>query len=80
MIWYILEVLDTHAPIQNRRIRNKPSPWLTPAIKKLMYHGDYLKKRAIGNGSHSSYEAYKKQETRSMLPLKRQNKAMFLQR
>ena len=27
-----LEVLDVHAPLRKRRIKNNPSPWLTPDI------------------------------------------------
>lgn len=54
-----LEVLDIHAPLRKRRVKNKPSPWLTPCIKKLMHKRDHLKKQAIKNGSKSFYEAYK---------------------
>ena len=55
-----LEVLDVHAPLRKRRVRNKSSPWLTPYIEKLMYKRDHLKKQSIKNWSKSLYEAYKK--------------------
>ena len=55
-----LEVLDVHAPLRKRRVRNKSSPWLTPYIKKLMHKRDHLKKQSIKNWSKSLYEAYKK--------------------
>ena len=42
-----LEVVNRHAPLCNRRVRNKPSPWLTPSIRKLMQNRDYLKKQSI---------------------------------
>lgn len=54
-----LEVLDIHAPLRKRRVRNKPSPWLTPEIRKLMYHRDYLKKKYVKNGSNALFDAYK---------------------
>ena len=57
-------MLDNHAPLRTKRVRNKPSPWLTPNIKKLMYHRDHLKKLAIRNGSTSSYDAYKQARNR----------------
>ena len=28
-----LGVLDIHAPLWRRKVKNKPSPWLTPSIK-----------------------------------------------
>ena len=55
-----VEVINIHAPLKKRRIRNKPSPWLTHDIKKMMYHRDYLKRKAVKGGSATTYEAYKK--------------------
>ena len=42
-----LEVLDIHAPLRKRRVKNKSSPWLTPSIKKLMNTRDYLKRNPL---------------------------------
>ena len=54
-----LEVLDKHAPLRKRRVRNRPSPWLTPQVKNLMYRRDYLKRKYVKNGSTSLYNSYK---------------------
>ena len=53
------KILDIHAPMKRNRVRNKPSPWLTPEIMKLMHHRDYLKRKSISNKSQVTIEAYK---------------------
>jgi hypothetical protein len=35
-------VADIHAPLQNRKVRNRKAPWLTDAIKKSINRRDYL--------------------------------------
>ena len=42
-----LQVVNKHALLCNKRVRNKPSPWLTPSIRKLMQRRDYLMKQSI---------------------------------
>lgn len=54
------DILDVHAPLRKKRVKNKASPWLTPEIKKLMYKRDFLKKKSISNKSRSTFEAYKR--------------------
>ena len=54
-----LEVIDAHAPLRKRRVKNKSSPWLKPSIKKQMYHRDYLKRQALKTGSGKLWEDYK---------------------
>ena len=55
-----LEVTDAHAPLRKRKVRNKSSPWLKPSIKKLMYHRDYLKSKALKTPSTQVWEDYKR--------------------
>ena len=59
-IWsrLFLEVLDKHAPIRRKRVRNAVSPWLSPHIKRLMFERDVLKKRAITGQSPNKWENY----------------------
>ena len=48
-IWknLFLEVLDKHAPLQQKKIRSKKIPWITSDIKKLMNTRDKFKRKAI---------------------------------
>ena len=55
-----IKILDIHAPLKQSSVRNKPSPWLTPDIKKLMHKRDYLKEKSISNKSHTAFKAYKR--------------------
>ena len=55
-----LQALDRHAPIQSRRLRSNPIPWITPEIKKLMQVRDWHKKRAIKHNSSAHWALYKK--------------------
>ena len=42
-----LQIADTHAPCKSKKVRNKRCPRLNNDIKKISYHRDYLKKKAI---------------------------------
>ena len=42
-----LSVADIHAPVTKKRVRNKPSPWITPLVRKHMFLRNSLKKEAI---------------------------------
>ena len=42
-----LNVVDTHAPLQTKRVRSKKSPWITSELKKRMHDRDIMKLKAI---------------------------------
>ena len=48
-IWknVFLEVLDKHAPLQQKKIRSKKVPWITSDIKKLMNTRASLNEKAF---------------------------------
>ena len=56
-----LSVLDKHAPIREKRVKNIPNliPWLTNAIKKQMRERDRLKFLAVKYNSENYWTAYK---------------------
>ncbi len=61
-IWKIifLSVLDKHAPIREKRVKNIPNiPWLTNAIKKQIREQDRLKSLAVKYNSENYWTAYK---------------------
>ena len=55
-IWksLFLEVLDRHAPLRRKRLRDDPVPWITPHIKQLMRRRDFHKKQAVKHNSINS--------------------------
>lgn len=55
----LLNIVDKHAPCRMKRIRNKPSPWINPDIKREMYARDLLKKKAIKSNSPFDWLSFK---------------------
>ena len=43
------ELLNLHAPIRRKKIRNQLAPWITPQIKRLMEERDRAKKNSVKN-------------------------------
>ena len=54
-----MEVVDKHAPIQNKRVSNKHSPWITYELPRKIYKRNYMKKIAIQEKSTTAWERYK---------------------
>ena len=52
-------ILDKHAPVRNRRVSEKFSPWLTKGLKQLSATRDRLKKQAVRSKSKILMEAYR---------------------
>ena len=42
----LMSVIDKHAPLKTKRIRNKRSPWITNELLREIYKRDFLKKKA----------------------------------
>lgn len=57
---YFMSCLDKHAPLRNKRIGNRRSPWITNEVKKKMYERDFLKKKAEKTGDDEIWKKYKK--------------------
>ena len=51
---------DINAPPRSKRVKSDRQPWITDQIKKLSFHRDYLKKKAIKLNSPAFYNSYKK--------------------
>ena len=60
-IWktLFLEVLNKHAPIQNKKVRSKNVPWITRRIKELIISRDKLKRKAIITNLETDWYNYK---------------------
>ena len=55
-----IAIVDKHAPLKRKRIRNKKSPWLNVEIKKSMMARDKLKSVAIKTNNSEDWKNYKK--------------------
>ena len=61
-IWktLFLDVLDRHAPLREKCVKNKPNvPWLTSEIKLQIRERDHLKRLTIKFSSEDYWDAYK---------------------
>ena len=54
-----MEVVDRHAPLQNKRVSNKHSPWITYELTRKIYKRNYMKKIAIQENSATAWQRYK---------------------
>ena len=52
--------LDRHAPIRNKRIGKKKSPWITADLKRKMHNRDWAKKKAIETNDKLWWDQYKR--------------------
>jgi ribosomal protein S17E len=43
-LFIINRVLDAHATVRTKRVRNCDAPWITSDIRDMMFHRDYLSK------------------------------------
>ena len=66
-----LEVLDKHAPLQNKKIKSKSVPWFTSKIKMLITERDKLKRKAIITKQESDWLIYKKARNQTNTELRK---------
>ena len=52
------EVLNKHAPIQQKKVRSKNVPWVKSDIKKLINERNKFKRKAILNKSETDWKMY----------------------
>lgn len=75
-----LTVIDKHAPLKKRRIRNKKSPWLNSEIKRQMIARDKLKALAIKTNSSQNWADYKNAKNRLNNAIKTTKSKYYLNR
>jgi hypothetical protein len=49
VVWkkMLMKTRNKHAQLRSRRIRNRKSPWITKDLRRQIFNGDYLKKKAV---------------------------------
>ena len=53
-------VLNDHAPIRKKRVRNKETPWMNRSIMQKMRERDKMKKQAKSSGCETQWKQYRK--------------------
>ena len=53
-------IINRHAPLKEKIVRGKPSPWLTTSLRNKMHERDYLLKVARRTGSEKDWSSYKR--------------------
>ncbi|XP_066929954.1 uncharacterized protein [Clytia hemisphaerica] len=56
------ETLNNHAPIITKRIKGKPSPWMTEDLKKQMNTRDQLNRRAKKSRNNYDWQSYRRKK------------------
>ena len=71
-IWkeLFLEILNKHAPLQSKKVSSNKIPWLTSAIKSLMYERDKLKRKAVIRSLETDWKNYKQMRNKVNKELK----------
>ena len=54
-----MQIVDQHAPIKIKRIRNSFAPWLSSELKGLMHQRDHFKRIATVTENDAGWIAYK---------------------
>ena len=54
-----LKICDHHAPMVEKRLRNRNSPWITPQIIKMMYQRDYMHRKAVDTQCDDMWQKYR---------------------
>ena len=55
----LMNVIDKHAPLRTKRIRNKTSPWITCELIRKIHKRDFLKRKLVSTNDLVSWEQYK---------------------
>jgi len=59
-----LSILDLHAPLKTKRVRNKKSPWMTIELRKDMNRRDKQKSIATATNSKENWNSYRLMKNR----------------
>ena len=55
----LMGVIDKHAPLKTKRIRNNRSPWITNELLREIYKRDFLKKKATSTNDPLIWKEFK---------------------
>lgn len=81
-IWkqLFLVILDTHAPLQHKKIKPCKVPWLTNNIKKLIITRNKLKHKAINTNLEADWQNFKKARNDTNIEIRNVKKEYYSRR
>ena len=74
-----MEVVDKRTPLQNKRVSNKHSLWITHELTRKIYKRNYMKKIAIQENNTTAWERYKQVRNEVNNAIKSAKKQYFMQ-
>lgn len=72
-----MEILDKHAPLHHKKIRNKSAPWLTQDIKRAMLQRNHFKKVSNRSGDPADWDKYESARNQVNLAIKKGKSEFF---
>ena len=54
LYFWPMEVVNKPAPIGKRKVKSKPSPWITAELRQKMRKREFLKNQAVKQNSHQA--------------------------
>ena len=73
-----MKVVDKHALLQNKRVSNKHSPWITYERTRKIYKRNYMKKIAFQEINATAWDRYKQAQNGVNNAIKSAKKQYFM--
>ena len=73
-----MDVVEKHAPLQNKRVSKKHSPWITHELTRKIYKRNYMKKIAIQENDTTAWERFKQARNEVNNAIKSAKKQYFM--
>ena len=70
-------VIDKHAPLGTKRVKNKRSPWITNELLREMRTRDFLKKKAASTNDPSIWKQFKDARNKANSSVKKAKRKYF---
>ena len=70
-------VIDKHAPLRTKRVKNKRSPWITNELLREMHTRDFLKKKAASTNDPSIWKQFKDARNKANNSVKKAKRKYF---
>ena len=73
----LTSVIDKHAPLRTKRIKNKSSPWITNELLREIHNRDFLKKKAASTNDPLVWKQFKDARNKTNNSIKKAKRKCF---
>ena len=73
----LTSVIDKHAPLRTKRIKNKSSPWITNELLREIHNRDFLKKKAASTNDPLVWKQFKDARNKTNNSIKKAKRKYF---